>query len=133
MVDKLIKLQAVPNRRVDGAVAAQQSIVTNYGFDGIMIHHPSLGTPVAVQMVRGLPENMIFVIQPGVCEMLNLEPPQWFPWSSSGDTWHNEQYTSGAQGGLSRTLMQRADRIYACNSMIRAPLWNGALLGTNPA
>ena len=132
MVEKLSKLTASANRRVDSAMAGQQPIVTNYGFDGIMIHHPSLGTPVAVQAVRGLKENAIYAVQPGVCDMLNLGPPGWFPWAPGID-WFNESYTSGAQGGLARTMVMRADRTYFCNSMIRAPLWNGILTGVKPA
>jgi hypothetical protein len=133
MTLKLTQLTSSANRRVDGPTAAIQTITTNYGFDGILIHHPSLGHPVAIQQVRGMPDNLIAVLQPGVCEIVQPGGIQWMDWGN-GQTWKNEEYSDGNQGGLSRSMVYRADRIAFANSVVRAPrLGLAGLLGVRPA
>ncbi|MBE3043394.1 hypothetical protein IMZ48_12655 [Candidatus Bathyarchaeota archaeon] len=132
MVLKLTQLTATVNRRVDAPGATVGQWFTQYGFDGIWIRHPLLGTPVAIQPVRGMQEDRIYVLRTGVLELIQPGGINWFEWAP-GVTWFNESYTSGSQGGLSRSLVMRADRTAFMNTMIRVPKFCGALMGVKPS
>ena len=132
MITKLTELTSSANRRMDdGVTIAKQPIVTNYGFDGVFMHSPMLGAPVAIQPVRGLTEDRIYAMKPDALTLMHLGEMAWHEWSP-GVIWQEEGYVDGNAGNVRRTLVKRADRLFMFNTIARTPAWMGGLLGIRP-
>jgi len=132
MVNKLVQLTGSANRRMDSSATSHEPIVTNYGFEGVLIHSPFVNKPVAVQMVMGMAEDVIYVLQPAFCNTISLGGPEWLPYDSNGAIWHAETAYDSTNSATARTTVFRADKIENWNSLIRVPRFNGALVYTMP-
>lgn len=131
-VAKFIALTSSANRRVDSSAVNQQSIVTNYGFDGILVHSPFLAQPLAIQPVRGMAEDVVYIVQPGVLNLISLGNPDWLPYDSNGAVWHGEGKYDSTTSAVQRTTVFRADRIMNYNTLIKVPRFCGAITGGKP-
>ena len=120
MLLKMTELCAVAHRIIDNNVGAGQRLMATYGFDGVWIRSPVLSAPVAVQMVRGLPEDRIYAVDPGFLKLIQPGGIQTLPGGDAGG-WVRETYTSGSQGGISQTTVFRLDRVGYTNSLVVVP------------
>ena len=126
MAQKLTELTGTANRLIDGS-QTKTRLFTNYGFNGSLIRHVGLDSALAIYPVRGMPEDRIYVVQPGVLSLLQPGGVQWIPWHGDGGIWHAESDSSGQ-----RTDVYRADRHVMVNSLIELPRINAAILNIKP-
>ncbi len=124
----LSNLVGTTNRRVDTAGVEKTKVYANYGFAGTMIMRHALDSAIAIQGVRGLAENRIYLIQPGLCNIIMPGGVMWMPYDEKGTIWKNETDTSGQ-----RTDIYRADRVVRANSLIEVPRLCAGVEGVVPA
>ena len=127
MAVTLTQLTGTANRFLDGAMQQQTKLFTHYGFDGVMIHNPASGSAVAVQGVRGMEEDRLYLVQPGVLNLVEPGGVIWVPWDETGRMWENVLDSNGA-----RTDTYRADRHVSANTLIELPRLNAATLNVKP-
>jgi len=92
-----------------------------------MIHNTALSTAVAVQGVRGMSEDRLYLVQPGILNLIEPGGVIWVPWDESGRVWDNVLDGDGA-----RTDVYRADRHVSANSLIELPRLCAATTGKKP-
>lgn len=127
LAQTLTTLTGAANRRMDETGVAKTAINTHYGFNGVMIHNHALQSAVAVQGIRGMSEDALYLVQPGVLNLIEPGGVQWLPWTGGGEVWMNLQDGSG-----NRTDIYRADRHIMLNSLIELPRMCGAITNVKP-